>query len=56
MYKQLKSKTIIGTWSLSGDYGHVNKLEIYKTLEYAIKNNKGNTHPRISPNTSFLVS
>jgi|TARA_B100001971_G_C18229500_1_gene562962 aryl-alcohol dehydrogenase-like predicted oxidoreductase len=39
MYKQLKSKTIIGTWSLSGDYGHVNKLEIYKTLEYAIKNN-----------------
>ena len=32
----LKDKIIIGTWSLSGSFGNIEK-EIYKVLEFAIE-------------------
>lgn len=34
----MKSKIVIGTWSLSGDYGNVNLDEIQKNLEFCYKN------------------
>lgn len=39
MVNKFHSKVIIGTWSLSGDFGHVHKSQIYKSIEVAIKNN-----------------
>jgi aryl-alcohol dehydrogenase-like predicted oxidoreductase len=33
------SKVVIGTWSLSGDFGRVNKQTIYKCIETSLKNN-----------------
>ena len=32
-----KNKIIIGTWSLSGSFGKVEKKEIYKPIEFAIE-------------------
>lgn len=34
----MKSKIVIGTWPLSGDYGNVNLDEIQQILEYCYKN------------------
>ena len=31
------SKVVIGTWPLSGDFGRINKKEVYKTLEHCLK-------------------
>lgn len=33
-----KRKVVIGTWSLGGNYGHVSKKRIYKSIDNAIKN------------------
>lgn len=33
------SKVVIGTWSLSGDFGKVEKKNIFKSIEAAIRNN-----------------
>ena len=35
---KLNKKVVIGTWSLGGNYGHVNKRIIYKSIERAINN------------------
>jgi len=39
MVSKLHSKVVIGTWSLSGDFGRVHKRQVYKAIETAIKNN-----------------
>ena len=39
MVSKYCSKVVIGTWSLSGDFGRVHKRQIYKSIETAIKNN-----------------
>jgi aryl-alcohol dehydrogenase-like predicted oxidoreductase len=39
MINKYNSKVVIGTWSLSGDFGTVEKKIVYKSLEKAIENN-----------------
>ena len=39
MVSKYYSKVVIGTWSLSGDFGRVHKRQVYKSIETAIKNN-----------------
>ena len=34
----MKSKIVIGTWPLSGDYGNVSLNEIQQNLEFCYKN------------------
>jgi aryl-alcohol dehydrogenase-like predicted oxidoreductase len=35
---KLISKIVIGTWSLSGDFGKIHKTKVYKSIEKAIEN------------------
>ena len=37
MKSKYHSKVIIGTWSLSGDFGKISKKNIYSSLEQALK-------------------
>jgi len=39
MVKKYQNKVIIGTWSLSGDFGAVNKKNIISSIEESLKNN-----------------
>jgi len=39
MKNKNQNKVIVGTWSLSGDFGYVKKSMVYKTLDTAVKNN-----------------
>ena len=39
MKNKNQNKVIVGTWSLSGDFGYVKKNIVYKTLDTAVKNN-----------------
>jgi aryl-alcohol dehydrogenase-like predicted oxidoreductase len=39
MKSKYHSKVIIGTWSLSGDFGKISKKNIYSSLEQALKKN-----------------
>ena len=39
MKNKFISKVVVGTWSLSGDFGRVHKSKVYKSIEKAIKNN-----------------
>ena len=36
---KFSSKVVVGTWSLSGDFGKVSKKNIYKSIEKSIENN-----------------
>ena len=38
MQNKNQNKVVIGTWSLSGDFGYIKKSTIYKTLDKAVKN------------------
>ena len=39
MKRKFSSKIVVGTWSLSGDFGKVSKKNIYKSIEKSIDNN-----------------
>ena len=39
MLKNYLNKVVIGTWSLSGDFGYVKKKIIFKSFETAVKKN-----------------